>query len=217
MRHRSNDGENPPMNGDRFAVRVTRLKAGQSCTIRTLSLALWGLLTHYVKDRSMYCPGRGECPVTLHAQGSVWKGYIAAELWSDQTKRYYPTVAEITESAELDMRGRYKRGQLWTLSRPPSATGKRCPYVATLLESQAEADCPPPFDVIPLLQQMYHRLDVRLDAENPLPGRIFAAAHEGVGPQLGDVEKVASQEELRSAYKRLMEERGHTNGKGGAS
>jgi hypothetical protein len=215
MSNRENCGQGSHVPGDRYALRITRLEPGQSATLRMLSESLLGLMTHWQRGRSVYCPGQDDCPNTTHALDAVWKGYVAAELWIDARKQYFPTVLEVTESCELDMRGRYARGQLWQLDRAGSVRGKKCPVAALLVGKQEAGVCPPSFDPLPLLQQLYHRLDVRCALPNPLPGRIFAAPHAGEAPAADQVDQPVNPRETRELWRKMMDEHRNGNGKAG--
>jgi hypothetical protein len=208
--------ENPSPSPDRYAVRVTRLEPGQSAILRMLSVSILGLLTHWIKGRSVYCPGPDDCAGTNHRESAVWKGYVAAQLWQASTKLYYDTVLEVTESAELDMRGRYRRGQLWCLSRTGSSRGKKCPVSANLVDSHDPASCPSTFDPLPLLQQLYHRLDVSIGISNPMPGRMFAVPATGDSPAAGKGKAEEATKFDKEAWRKIMEERAGRHAKDGA-
>ncbi len=210
-----NDGENPSHFHERYALRVLRIEPGQEGYLLMLSATLSGLLTHWWKGRSLYCPGEGPCKPSLHAEPLIWKGYVAAALWQEKGQLWFPCVLEVTESTELDMRGRYKRGQIWFLDRRQQQRGKRSAITAAYQRSLDPAGVLPEFDVLPIVAQLYHCPTIRLGEENPMPGKIFAAPIAGDSPSPAANADNFDPLEAREAFKRLMDERKRRNGKGG--
>jgi hypothetical protein len=182
---------------DAIRVEVTRIKSEMTLTVRTLSYALKGLFTHFKGQRSHYC-AEGDCDRGLHAINRQWKGYVAAEIWFQSSARWVPTVLEVTEHCELDMRDLYARGQVWELSRAKESTKKKMPVIARLLEQREEKTFPAPFDIMPVLRTLYHRLDIELSQENPMPGRVVLLPSQGEPPPMklhaGVQEKIAPED-----------------------
>ena len=99
------------------AVRVQRVEKDSLLIARMLSEKIGGCNTHYVHNRSRNrAPSHRPSP-TYHRSETVWKGYVAAEIWRCATDDWLPVVLELTEHVELDMRDVYARGQLWELRR----------------------------------------------------------------------------------------------------
>lgn len=152
-------------------VRVFRIDEGKVATVRMLSDAIGGILTHYAGGRSEYCKGN-DCPDALHRRGSYWKGYVAAELFEPRPRHWIPIVLEITEALELDMRGRYARGQVWQLSRNPSSKRRHFPIVGMLIQEPTAQVLRAAFDVRPVLAHLYHTNEIALDRDNPTPAPV---------------------------------------------
>lgn len=166
--------------GTRHVLRVFRLKPGERCTVRTLSESYGGLFTHFVRGRSVYCDPTN-CNPANHRTGRFWKGYAAAEVWMKPEGLYVPVVLELTEALELDVRGRWKRGQLWELSREKQV-GRRHPPIVGVLLGDAPGPLPPAFDCFDVLTHLYHADGIQLEEENPMPPRVMVKASVGAPP-----------------------------------
>lgn len=164
-------------------LRVFRVKEGTTVHARTLSDGYSGLFTHYVRGRSVYCQGE-KCEATVHRTDKVWKGYAAVELWNVATKKWTPAVLEITEALELDLRGLWKRGQVWEFYRDTPIQKKKMPIMGKLLEERDPASLPPAFDFRSVLLHLYHVEAVHLGVLNPMPPRVILADSEGDGPAI---------------------------------
>src|SRR5579872_6707943 len=148
--------QGPPTSGaNSYVLSVFSVAPGTSTVLRMLSEEVDGLGTHYTGHGPAYCDP-GACPATLHRTKYQWRGYVAAELWSDKLKRWAPTVLEVTESCELDLRYIYRRGQQWELSREVVTDKHKPPVVATLISEDDPTTYPPPFPIIPTLSRVYH-------------------------------------------------------------
>jgi hypothetical protein len=165
------DGQPPVAPQSPPTVRVLRVEAGHAHEIWTLSPELGGLFTHYSQKRSHYCPGPS-CTCPLSRLQRVWKGYIAALCYVKATDDWHAVVLEISEHAELDMRGVYRRGQGWELSRPAERRGRHGPVVARLVTTETPATLPAPFPIEKVLRHLYHEDEIDLRHANPLPERI---------------------------------------------
>ena len=119
-----NSGQNP--DPPSFALRVFRVSAGETAILRMVSAGYSGLFTHWVRGRSIYCPG-DSCSTATHRAGRIWKGYLFAEQWINPSKLWAPVVLEISEHLELDFRHIYARGQIWELSRKEMFGGNKFP------------------------------------------------------------------------------------------
>lgn len=192
-----------------YQIRVFRVEEGDAVIARFLSYSHLGIMTHYVRKRSLYCPGDAECCPANHRLDKFWKTYAAVELWNDARKVWFPTVLEVTEHLELDLRDICKRGQLWELWRHKGGS-KSSPVEAKLLEERDPETMPRAFDFMPVLQHLYHVSRIQLSVKNPLPPRVVVAESIGDGPAiLSQPEKVDNGPRFNSfaeeARRRLME------------
>jgi|SRR5579864_57661 len=171
-----------PGPGEVLAVRVYRVEPGTTCFARTLSKEVGGLFTHFVRNRSHYCPGEG-CQPLYHRTDIVWKGYAAVELYNIARKKWTPAVLEVTEHMELDLRDIYARGQIWELYRHTQTAKKSTPVMAKLHEEKDPASMPPCFDIVPVLKHLYHVHRIDLTKKNPLPSRVYVTESDDAPPQ----------------------------------
>jgi hypothetical protein len=63
------------------------------------------------------------------------------------------------------------RGEVWLLSREDGVKLTR-PVVAAYLETIPEAKVSPAFDILPIVQRLFNRLDLLLDVPNPTPRHV---------------------------------------------
>jgi hypothetical protein len=185
-------------------LRIFRVEEGTTVHARVLSEGYQGLFTHYARGRSVYCAGE-KCDSTVHKLDRVWKGYAAVELWNVATKRWNPVVLEISEALELDLRGLWKRGQVWEFWRDVPTKKKSMPIMGKLHAERDPATFPPAFDYKPVLLHLYHIQAVHLGSLNPMPPRVIVTESEGEGPDVvtsiveteRTPEQLAREEELR--------------------
>jgi hypothetical protein len=201
---RSNGPANQPAAPGQYALRLVRVKEGQTCTFRMLSERYGGIVTHYYQKRSRYCPGKESCQPAIHRLQPQYRGYCAAEMWHSGTGLWFPCALELSEHAELDVRGRYARGTIWTFSRAQDVDEKPQPIVAHLDGVANLAELPNPFDYRDVIKNIYHVGDMRFDALNPLPPRILASPSAGSPPPIGGngatKEDFVSAEKVREMY-----------------
>jgi len=164
-------------------LRVFRIEEGTTVHARTLSDGYKGVFTHYVKRRSVLCGG-DDCDGPTHKTPKIWKGYAAVELWNAATNHWNPFVLEITESLELDLRGKWRRGQVWEFYREMPTKKKSMPITGKLLEERDPSSVPPEFDYRPVLLHLYHVHAIHLGVLNPMPPRVIVEASEGNGPAI---------------------------------
>jgi hypothetical protein len=175
------DRQSENRNAASVRLEITRLKAGQILSVQFLSPRYGGLYTHWTRGRSQACRG-ADCVPAVHKGEQIWKGYVASAVWVDSVKRWHPTVFEITEALELELRGHYARGQIWRLIREPEGKKKRSPVRGKLLETRDERETPPAFDIIPALVVLYHWPELALDAESRLPTPVCVVPSAGRAP-----------------------------------
>lgn len=204
-----------PRQGDEtpYALSVYRIEPGTEDKVRMLSDSYGGCITHYVR-RSEYCEGK-ECPASMHRHKPTWKGYAAAEVHREDPGVWLPIVLEITEYAEQDLRGKYRRGQLWRFWRPVDAVRKVAgrvkheaqPVQAQLLDHGDPDGVPPAFDVRPTLLRLYHIFSIDLSVPNPLPPRTMVRpSYDPLPPALQPKPTEAFVPPSEKAYERLRQQ-----------
>jgi hypothetical protein len=166
---------------DPYTLRVYRVLAGPPQLLRVLAADLRGLLVHWHRGRSVYCPGEG-CPSATHAAPWTWRSYAAAHLWDVGVSLWFPCVLEVTEHAEQDMRGVYRPEQVWEFSRADRAAGKKAPIAARLHQSAPAVPMADRFSVLDVLRRLYHVEAVELRRPNPLPARTQVVPLAGQPP-----------------------------------
>lgn len=162
---RAAGGKVPPT----YRLELFRVGAGVSIFVRTLSPVLLGCLTHWIAGQSEYCRGDGLCRHDWHKTKQFWKGFIAAEIYDQGGDLWLPTVLEITERCEQDMRLAYRRGQVWRLSKEKGDKKHKMPLTAKLLEEINPETIPVAFDMRPVLLSIFHVPEIEIDVPNPLP------------------------------------------------
>jgi len=189
----SDRAHSAPPPDDPVAVRVERVAKGGSVNIRALSPHYAGLFTHWnpKKKKGEYCAG-DDCPPAMHRTPRTWHGYFAAQLFDAAGSLWRPCVFELTEHAELDVRSRYRRGQVWRFDRPAVKDGKPGVVTATLMGSYPDTVVPQPFDLRSVLLYVFHVENLNMGHPNPLPPRVLVVeqpfskvgfeAHQGDSP-----------------------------------
>lgn len=163
-------------------VKVLRLKPGEDAVVQTLSPTMGGMLTHFIKGQSEYCMG-SDCPAGLHATKTFWKGYFACDVNIPNTSVWRAHVCELSEAAELDIRGFYCRGLILKLSRRmPVKKNEKPPLKVEIIDLLEENALRDEFDILPVLRIMYHVNAIKLDKRNPLPDRVVMEDRESVRP-----------------------------------
>ena len=185
-------------------LRVRRCDVNELFIVRLLSESYGGLFTHFFRSRSHLCLG-DDCPPAIHKIDTNWKGYCAAEIFLEKERVWRPICLEISEHAELDMRGLFARGQLWQFARPAEPHKKNPPIHASLLEERDPAKFPPAFDYKPVLQTLYHCIHIDLDNKNPLPPRVFLYDSSDDAPEVMKP-KLEMQKMDQEEYERKMRE-----------
>jgi hypothetical protein len=156
-------------------VRLFRIREGETHLVLSLSPQYGGMFTHFHKGMSKYCRGNA-CRAELHKLDRNWKGFAAVLVYRDVVKAWFPAVLEITAAAELDLRGRWTRGQVWEFKCPPKRGKKHYP-ASCRLTGTAELDrLPPAFDYRAVLLHLFNEEVLDLDARNPLPPHVLAAS-----------------------------------------
>lgn len=192
-------------------VENYRVASGETVFVRTLSKSYDGLMTHFLRPSQYHDPD-GPCLWCRTKTDLVYKGYFPALVWDENRKLWLSAVFELTESAELDVRGIFDRGQEWKFSRLPDAkkkgSVKHFPIVGALQQPIDEAELPPAFDVLPVLRTLYHAPSLHLGVTNPMAERVFfepvqASGPAALNPRSGsNGSRPVSREELREAMER---------------
>lgn len=158
-------------------VEVFRVGSGQTVYVRTLSPSYDGCMTHWMRPSQYHDPDE-PCEHCRKSRCLTYKGYFASQVWDELRELWLPAVFELTEASELDVRGRYERGQEWKFTRLPDSTKKgrtkHFPVVGQLVTNLSTENLPESFSVLPVLRTMYHAPTLRLGIENPMAARVFA-------------------------------------------
>lgn len=170
-----------PVSSDTVRVEVLKLVEGMPTTLRTLSPSYCGLFTHFTTKGSVLCDP-GACPGAIHSLRQIWKGYAAVEVWLPQRGRWIPSVLELTEHLELDMRDLYERGQVWEVMRPKTVKKKHFPVTGKLLSILDPTKLREAFDFRPILRTLYHVQEIALGIKNPLPPRVYLEPSQDAPP-----------------------------------
>lgn len=199
----------PPQTGQvqLHTVRIENVEDGEVKLVRCLSASYGGIGTHYVKGQSRYCASE-TCRTDWHRTEWYYRGYFAAEWFCDVRKLWLPCVWELTEQSELDVRGRYQRGQVWEFSRVLAERKGHAPTVAKLMGSYPENLMPSAWDYRPVLMRVYHAAAIDTSIVNPMPPRLLlapspaTAGFEAVGEYVKttDNPRAAEQAEFRRHY-----------------
>lgn len=152
-----------------YALRVVRCKEGSSLTVRLLEDVGPGCLTHWVKDRSVYCPGPKLCPASIHGGKWTWQTFTSALLWSGATRAWYPICLGVTEGLDHCFRGQAVRGTEWLIRRPKGKDKGSEPLQAVLRQQLDPEGLPPAFSIRAVLLSTFHVGDIALNVPNPLP------------------------------------------------
>lgn len=199
-------GENPPRPPSASSRRLSVLRIKEKQTAHVLFLddgPILGMFTHYIGRNSEICHGE-ECRSCRGKQKRIWKGYRGL-LWHDvAAKTWVPTVLEVTESLELDFRGKIGRGQEWLLTRGESTATKKATILGTCAGKRELPEHLRPFDFHATIHTVYHDWSIRCEAINPMPARIFVSTVDLAGP--GDNGKAAekpSPEQLKKFKERM--------------
>jgi hypothetical protein len=194
-----------------FALRVFRLKDG--ARHKVLMLSTWdgnGIITHFVKRRSVYCTGRDSCKD--HRQAASWRGYVHALVWHPAENQWVPVAFEVTERLELEMRGVYSRGQVWEVFRPSSAKGERQAVQGRVIETRPAAELPREIDIRPVLCTLYHETEVELTIPNPLPAKIIVELETLAPPVVDGRQETAPTASEVNAVAELLRKGRHVFG-----
>lgn len=206
MKNGHTNGKHPASEYDAtkpvYALRVFRVEPGMQICVRLLASEIRGVMTHYHRGRSQVCLG-DDCPPAMHRDKQFWKGYIASEWYDKKLKLWFPTVLEVTECLELDMRGIIERGQVWELFRHAEAK-KGEPVRGALHETLDASRLREPFDILPVLRTLFHCLGAfPMPVKNPLPPRVL------IQPASDDPPRVIAEQEASATPAEYDPEKGY--------
>lgn len=189
------------------AVRVLRIAPGPSTRVRILQRTrgtVNGLSTHWTREGSRLC--REGCPTSLHALGTIWRGYLSVQMWLPDENLWRAAVLEVTEALEQSMRGEVDRGQVWALARRSSRKKtSREPVQGTILEHTDAAGWMEPFDVRPVLATVYHVMptEIVLDKPSPMPDRLQIPDEAGPAIEVPDQAPLPANFSMQETMRKL--------------
>lgn len=193
-----------PSNLSPEPVEIHSVKSSQPSVMRLLG-KIRGMMQHWNGKRSVACRGDGDCLPARHKTQVIWKGYVAAQLWSDTLCVWSPTLLEVTEALEELLRGRKLRGEVWKFVR--KGKGKKTdPVSGIFCEKQGESVLSPEFDVYEFLKRFFREPSFPFDLPNPLTRKLILPAVAGPAPVLPpDVETEQPIEQSPAERKSLIE------------
>lgn len=164
-------------------TRIWRVGNGEQWHARVLTDVgerVLGCLCHWYRGRGTYCGHN--CPKAVHEQPIQWRGYLAVEIWCHARQLWFPHVLEVTEAAELDMRGQVRRGDIWLLNKGGNPSDKGEPVRATWIETLHPETLPPAFDVMRWVWAIYRTVKIELTTPSYLPDRVTLPPSAGAPP-----------------------------------
>jgi hypothetical protein len=184
--------ENPSVRPEPQPLAVHRLKPGTKGVVWTLSKRIAGCQTHFVKGQSEYCQG-AICRPDWHRIPPIWKGFIAACVWTLPDGLWRPCVLEVTEALEKDMRGLYARGQVWELTVAHKTKRTNPPLRGRLVKQETDCPVPEAFPILDVLRTLYRVEHIELNAVNTQTARQLMEPVEGPIPRSEESESAESR------------------------
>jgi len=181
--------ENPRPDGPQTVrtLDIARCHAGETMHFLALSERIQGLLTHWPKDRSMYCYGES-CKLCKANAEVFWKGYLAAKVYQPIDRTWRHAVVELTEYAESIMRANYAPGQVWELKRSVKVKKSDRPPVIPKLLEERPIERVPVWDILPVLRTFYHCRELQLGVPNPREAPVIMAVDHDAPPKISGSE-----------------------------
>jgi hypothetical protein len=165
------------------SVRIRVVSVPQAKPLTLLFLGPYGgLFTHWARSQTVACLGESLCPPAIHRGRAIWKGYCPAEFWDAALELWIPCVFELTESMEHLLAGRRIRGEVWTCSR--DGNRKTGTVQGLYSEKFDEEDLRAAFDVLPILESVFHTSGLELTATNPVPAAVLSQPRSARAPQI---------------------------------
>lgn len=161
-------------------VRILNVQDATPVIVRFLG-DYTGTILHWHGGRYHPCQETA-CPLNVHrASRSPWRAWAPVELYEDSSSLWWPQVLEITEAFEEQLHGRKLRGELWAVSRI-KGKGSAGKVEGIFLEKVEPYGLRIPFNVLPVLQRVYHTDAFHLGKANPIPPKLILEASEGDAP-----------------------------------
>lgn len=199
-----NLGQAPPV------LRVHSISKHGEDRLRILETVGKGVWTHHRSKGSVIC-GREKCPPAEHRKGGQWKGYAFSLLWLPLEKRWLPTILEVPENLELDLRNQLVPGEAWVCWREHNEAkktqkvrGRRAGPAVDFSHLKIES-------ALQGARRVYHDPFLEFWLDNPMPDRVLVEMIEdfGIVKPLPPEPKPETTGELLSRYRtRLQETRG---------
>lgn len=197
-------------------LTVTRCLPGDNFGVIFLADGpILGLITHWLKGSSQRCFG-DTCLPCRSNMDKVWKGYAPAIFYVKAEKHWLPTVLEVSESLELDLRGIVRRGQEWHLTRALAGRKRKPPTIGRWIRQLHADSLPPAFPTDQAVRVVYHDNLIETDVPSPLAARSMVEPLQLNPHGLPDKEQAPSVEEIarrREQIARLISQP-RTNGIG---
>ena len=96
----------PPKEQQRVPLGIVRVRPGQPLKVVHLSHWFYGMMSHYVGKRTVYCPGPETCP-WCDSQGALWKGHAVVRAFNSDkiallqiTPNVWPTIEKALAGRE---------------------------------------------------------------------------------------------------------------------
>jgi hypothetical protein len=203
-------------------LRVLRIAKGQTVRVRCLASPaarqrepLLGYLTHWIRGRTRVCRGEPGCEPAIHKVDPIWYGFLPFDVWDDNAELWFPVVLQVTESLDLDFRGRLERGQFWLISRPNVKTSGN-PVRGQFLGHADLETLPEPFGFQATLAILFHWPELPLPkTPNPTPARVSLSPSVGAPPpgskaavQAQEKANMPKAEEAKELFRKLRERGG---------
>lgn len=168
--------------GDTDRVRIT----GEPPTDKFGRLL--GYETHFLKDgraagkgKTHPCQG-GRCPHPHNKIDTLWYAYLSVDVWLDMERLWKPAVLQVSESLELDMRGKVEKGQFWDISKL-ATKGKGSPYRGIPTGYAELQELPQGTIVLAVLRQTWHAPWLQPpEIVNPAEPRVYGEMKAGTPP-----------------------------------
>lgn len=189
---------------NRLVVEMLRLKEGESHIVRSITGQIYGLVTHYLGSRSVICPGDGTCTGVAHRFPN-WRGYSPVYRWLEDVRKWLPATIELSSSAELDIRGLWKAGQEWAVSRRERNEEDSSPTRLRLISEPVEVSVLPLFDFMAPIHAVYNAVAFPASVRNPLPARVLAAQVEAPPPATAQPQTAVPLPATTQDYDKLRE------------
>jgi hypothetical protein len=171
-----------------YPLDVFRVKPGTTHSVKTVTDSYGGLFGHYKQKRTRYCPGE-QCSCEHRKLPRVWYGFAACFRFDRDQKLWLPIVLQVSEALDHCFHGKYRRGQVWTLSRAEESKEKPFPPILGQLVEELKAhQVPEGFPVKPVLQRVFRTTEIALVHANPVPPPVRIVVEEAPPPrQPGEV------------------------------